>query len=236
MAAVSTSSRSVGEIHNLLVCDICRETINEPKTLSCSHSFCKACVENLTTQDEGNVDGECKKLVCPTCRTTTALKPEETVAALPDDQYIVKLLTAVGPNRNKETLVCSFCDKGPVLTICEECNMLFCHECHMMHERWPANKSHILLSLSEIISSDEQKQIGADTLRCSGHETSIPEFFCETCKELICIKCVASVHTNPGHTCIPIHEIYLKQQDAVKSKCATISEMLVKGNKVSSYC
>jgi hypothetical protein len=71
MAASLTSSRSVDEIHNLLLCGACNKTINEPKILSCSHSFCKACVENLATQDKGNVDGEGKKLNCPTCRSTT---------------------------------------------------------------------------------------------------------------------------------------------------------------------
>ena len=60
MAASLTVTRSVTEIQNLLVCAVCKKIINEPKILSCSHSFCKACLENLTTQDEENVDGEGK--------------------------------------------------------------------------------------------------------------------------------------------------------------------------------
>jgi hypothetical protein len=90
MAASLTSSRSVDEIHNLLLCGACNKTINEPKILSCSHSFCKACVENLATQDKGNVDGEGKKLNCPTCRSTTTLKPDENVAGLPNHEFILK--------------------------------------------------------------------------------------------------------------------------------------------------
>ncbi|XP_028392803.1 E3 ubiquitin-protein ligase TRIM71-like isoform X1 [Dendronephthya gigantea] len=233
MAASLTSSRSIVGIHNLLVCDICKKTISEPKKLSCSHSFCKACVENLTTQDEGIVDGECKKLVCPTCKTTTTLKPNETVSVLPDNECIAKLLTAVDSNSSEEAfpLVCSFCGKGFVLTICVECSMLFCHECHMTHERWPANKGHNLLSLSNIINRDDQKQIVVDTLRCTPHETAIPEFYCETCKELICIKCLASIHTKPGHNCIAIHEIHRKQRDAVELKYANINAMFQEGNE-----
>ncbi|XP_028392604.1 E3 ubiquitin-protein ligase TRIM33-like [Dendronephthya gigantea] len=232
MAVSLTSSRSIIEIHNLLVCDICKKTISEPKTLSCSHSFCKTCVENLSTQDE-DVDDECKKLVCPTCKTTTTLKPDETVSSLPDSKFIAELLTAVGPDRNEETSLCSYCHKETSIATCMDCGMIFCHTCHGFHDTWPANKSHNLLSLSEIINRDEQKQIVADTLRCTatGHETAIPEFYCETCKELICIKCVASVHTKPGHTCIATHEIYVKQQEALRKKCATISEMLAEENK-----
>jgi hypothetical protein len=160
------------------------------------------------------------------------LKPDENVAGLPNHEFIPKLLTAVGPNRNQGASVCSFCQKGPSITICMECEMLFCHECHMMHERWPTMQNHILLSISEIINRDEQQKIGAEALSCSQHQDAIPKFYCETCKELICMKCVASVHTKPGHTCVAIHETYRKQQDAVKSKCATINAMLQEGNKV----
>jgi hypothetical protein len=89
-----------------------------------------------------------------------------------------------------------------------------------------------LLSISEIINRDEQQRIGAEALSCTQHKDTFPKFYCETCKELICMKCVASIHTKPGHTCVAIHEIYRKQQDDVKSKCATINAMLQEGNKV----
>ncbi|XP_028392603.1 tripartite motif-containing protein 45-like [Dendronephthya gigantea] len=237
MADSLTSSRSIVEIHNLLVCDICKKTISEPKTLSCSHSFCKTCVENLAIQEE-DVESEDKtdKLKCPTCKSITTIKTGGTVAELPDNEFVVKLLTVVDPNREhseQEASLCSVCHKESVLTLCMECEMLLCHSCNASHNIWPRNRSHALISVSEIANRDEKKQIVADTLRCTatGHETAIPEFYCETCKELICIKCVASVHTKPGHTCIAIHQMYLKQQDAVKSKYATISEMLKEGNE-----
>ena len=56
MAASLTLTRSITEIQNLLVCNVCKKTINEPKILPCSHSFCKACLDNLTTRDQENVD------------------------------------------------------------------------------------------------------------------------------------------------------------------------------------
>ena len=231
MAASLTSSRSVNEIQNLLLCGVCKKTINEPKILSCSHSFCKACVENLATQDKAN-DGEGKKLNCPTCRSTTTLKPGENVAGLPDNKFILNLLTAVGPNRQQQASVCSHCQKEPPITICMECEKLLCHECLMLHDGWPANISHILLSISEIINRDEQQKIEAEKLSCTQHEGAILKFYCETCKELICMKCMTSDHKKPGHTCVAILEIYRKQQEVVKTKCATINAMLLEGNKV----
>ena len=106
MAASLCVTCSVAEIQNLLLCDVCKKTINEPKVLPCSHSFCKACLENLTTQNEENVDDEGTKLDCPTCRFTVTLQPHENVAELLDNEFIYKLLAAVGPKRKQEASVC----------------------------------------------------------------------------------------------------------------------------------
>ena len=233
MAASLTVSRSVTEIQNLLVCDACKQTIKDPKILPCSHSFCKACLEKLTAEE--NVDGEGKTFACPTCMSTVTLTANEDVAALPDSEFIAKLLTAVGPDEQEEASpsVCSYCKKEPSITICMECEMLFCHMCYGFHDSWPANKKHVLLSVSEIINRDEQQEIGAEALSCAQHKDTIPTFYCETCKQLSCIKCVASVHTKPdGHTCVTVQEIHRKLQDAAKSKCEAVDAVLVQGNKV----
>ena len=234
MAASLTVSRSIIEIQNLLVCDTCTKTIKEPKVLPCSHSFCKACLEKLTTQE--NVDGEGKTFACPTCMSSVTLKANENVTGLPDNEFIVKLLTAVGPDRKQEASVCSYprCKNKLSIAICMECEMLLCHECYTCHEYWPTMQNHATLSISEIINRDEQQEIGAETLSCTQHKDAIPKFYCETCEQLICMKCVASVHTKPGHTCVAIHEIFRKQQEAVKSKYATINAMKLEGNKVGS--
>ena len=227
--------RSVTEIQNLLVCDVCKKAINEPKILPCSHSFCKACLENLTTQDEANVDGEGKKLGCPTCRSTVTLKANENVAGLPDNEFIAKLVIAVGPNRKQEPAVCSRPNcQQPSIIICMECEDLLCHVCNCDHYSWSSMRSHTMFTISEIINRDEQQKSGAETLSCTQHKDAIPKFYCEMCKELICMKCVASVHTKPGHTCVATHEIFRKQKDAVKSKFETINAMKLEGTKVGS--
>ena len=233
MAASLNIARPVTEIQNLLVCDACNKTIKEPKVLPCSHSFCKACLETLATQE--NVDGEGKTFACPTCMSTVTLKAKKNIAGLPDNKFIAELLTAVGPNRNQKGSVCSFGHSEPSITICMECEMLLCHTCYCSHDLWPANKNHLLLSISEIINRDEQQEIGAETLSCFQHKDAIPTFYCETCEVLICMKCIASVHMKPGHTCVAVHEIFRKQQEAVKSKYATINAMKLEGTKVGKW-
>ena len=235
MIAALTVTRSITEIQNLLVCDVCQKTINQPKVLPCSHSFCKACLEKVTTQDEQNVDNERKNLGCPTCSSTVTLKANEDVAGLPENEFITMLLTAVGPNRKQQACSNPLCKNESPITLCMECEMILCHECYMLHEIWPPMRCHTVLSISEIVSRDEQQEIGAETLSCTRHKDAIPKFSCETCTELICMKCVASVHTKPDHTCVGIHEIFKKQQDAVKLKCATINAMKLEGTKVNLF-
>ena len=241
MAASLSVTRSVTDVKNLLLCDICKKTINEPKILPCSHSFCNACLESLliTTQNDENVDGETKTFDCPTCMYTVTLRADESVAGLPDNEFIFKLLTAVGLNRKQERPVCSLGHSEPPITICMECEMLLCHACYCSHDIWPRNKSHTMLSISEITMPDEHQlehqETGAEMLSCTQHEDTIPTFYCETCMELSCIKCVASIHKKEErHTCVAINEICRKQQEAAKSKRAAINAVLLEGNKVNS--
>ena len=237
MAAALSVTCSATKIQNLLLCDVCKETMNEPKILPCSHSFCKACLENMTTQDEKNVDGEGQKLDCPTCRSTVTLKPDGNVTGLPDNKFVVKLLAVIGPNRKQEVCVCSHprCKEEPSITICMECEMLFCQECYTSHEGFPLMKNHTMLTISEVINRDEQQEIEAETLSCTRHEDAISTFYCETCGEFCCITCMASVHKKEeGHTCVVINEIYRKQQEAAKSKREAINEALLEGTKVDS--
>ena len=233
MASSLTSARSIKEIENLLLCDVCKKTINEPKILPCFHSFCKTCLEKLVTQDKYNAYGKGKKLNCPTCGSKTTFKPGENVAGLGNNDFAIKLLGAVGPNRRQEASVCSLCDiKEASIALCMECELLLCQWCCGEHDKWPTHKNHILLSLDEIINRDEYKESGAENLSCTKHEDATPKFYCETCRKLICMKCVASFHKKPDHTCVAVHEIYRKQQDTVKTKCDTINAMLMQGKQV----
>ena len=163
----------------------------------------------------------------------------DNVTRLPDHKFIAKLLTAISLNMQQKASVCShhLCKKEPSITICMECKMLFCHECYMVHEGFPPLQSHATLSISEIVNHQKQREIGAVRLSCTQHKDAIARFYCETCKDLICIKCMASVHTKPGHACIAIYEIFRKQQDAVRLKCATINAMKLEGTRVGTqFC
>ena len=55
--------------NKLLECPICYETLSSPKLLTCSHFFCKTCIDGLTRRkDSDNIHG----VLCPVCKKLTA--------------------------------------------------------------------------------------------------------------------------------------------------------------------
>ncbi|XP_030849867.1 E3 ubiquitin-protein ligase SH3RF1-like [Strongylocentrotus purpuratus] len=58
--------------HKNLECPICLSFFKEPNNLTCSHTFCKGCLETLL-ESRG-------KLLCPTCREETSVPGGDTEA------------------------------------------------------------------------------------------------------------------------------------------------------------
>ena len=56
---------------DMIKCGVCRKTLQQPKTLSCQHTFCLHCIEE---EEEGGGEGE-RLVECPHCREMTPLSP-----------------------------------------------------------------------------------------------------------------------------------------------------------------
>jgi hypothetical protein len=52
--STSLSSFDLEDFEELIKCDVCKDLLNEPKTLLCQHTFCSSCISNLKE--------------CPMCR------------------------------------------------------------------------------------------------------------------------------------------------------------------------
>ena len=59
-------------------CAICLERMVDAKTLKCQHSFCKDCLDDVITVEEGNI----VSISCPVCRQPTRLSFGETLENL----------------------------------------------------------------------------------------------------------------------------------------------------------
>ena len=180
---------------------------------------------------KGSSDAD--KFACPSCPSEFSLKPHELVADLPSNEFLRNVLQACQRKQKENAPVCSLCDK-PALTVCQECEKLLCKACLLEHSTSFEFHTHKVQSLSEMLERDRRDEIGAERIRCILHTTMPTYFYCEKCKELICLRCLSNegkiyVHTKPDHVCVGVHEIDSKVRETLKLNYDDIDAKLTEG-------
>lgn len=88
IATASTSCEVIEDIHEQLICAICLERFEDPKFLSCLHTFCSQCIHKICNQEPTDY------IVCPTCREHTPI-PEAGIDHLKSNFFANSLLGLV---------------------------------------------------------------------------------------------------------------------------------------------
>ncbi|XP_062864501.1 tripartite motif-containing protein 16-like [Trichomycterus rosablanca] len=210
-------------------CSVCLETLKDPVTASCGHSFCMVCINSCWDQedDKGTYS-------CPQCRRT--LTPRPVVS-----KNII-LANVVG-NLNKredqvplpsgpEDVDCDFCTgkKYKAVKSCLVCFVSFCETHLQPHYQIPAYKNHKLVEASRRL----QDQI------CSQHNKLL-EVYCRTDQQCICVLCTMDDHK--GHDTISaaaertekqkqLLEIQRKFQEKIQNREKKLCELI---NAVESH-
>ena len=178
-----------------LECTICLNTINDPKLLSCSHTFCKACLEDLSeTQPDG------LRLPCPVCKKVTAV-PNGEVGQL---QTYTALQQVVDDMKNKRH-VCTICesDDPPLAeSYCQDCRKWMCEMCQTVHSQWKSFARHQVVGPSDV---DDGKISLKRRSTCPKHPSEDAECFCAECCQYICF-CAVLEHTRKGHQILQADE------------------------------
>ncbi|XP_003729576.1 tripartite motif-containing protein 59-like [Strongylocentrotus purpuratus] len=96
LSVMATSlKQAVHNLHKNLECPVCLSFFKEPKILTCSHTFCKACLETLL-ESRG-------ELLCPTCREETSV-PGGDVGRLQSNITVRSLVEDVETQGQTESL------------------------------------------------------------------------------------------------------------------------------------
>ncbi|XP_063965552.1 tripartite motif-containing protein 2-like [Lytechinus pictus] len=164
-------------------CPVCLSTFTDPKILSCSHTFCKPCLDNLL-ECHGNY-----QIRCPVCRAVTQV-PNQDVSKLQVNLALRNLIE----DMKCHPQICTSCksdDTPSAAVYCQDCGKYLCTTCLNTHSQWGDFIDHEVIAMSEISS-------GKVTIRryrkCRKHPKEDEECFCSNCRRFTCFKCVVMEH------------------------------------------
>ncbi|XP_021350691.1 uncharacterized protein LOC110448650 [Mizuhopecten yessoensis] len=164
-------------------CFICNDEFKDPRLLTCYHTFCLDCIKEYI---EANCKGDSFK--CPLCKTETKL-PENGPDEFDKNCFVGDVRAGEGGDR-KDKQSCDICgDKSRAASFCYECNQKLCKFCVTFHEKLQTTKDHNVAGLDDAgVRKVKRKP------KCPAHEKNELQYFCEECKELICIDCNMTTH------------------------------------------
>ena len=209
-----------------LRCSVCLDDFKDPKVLPCCHTFCKSCLEKIssserfkgkgqTTTTVKQEENECKReeisIICPQCRAqhkiTGGVDTLLTDFAIESERHQQKKTLDQSQQQDSDVgLRCGLCEStDPVVSYCADCSSPLCNFCLKAHHRQRQYNGHSVKSVDEVdsklLTSMPQKHISH--LVCSKHPTQVPQIFCNSCDKLVCCECVIEGHE--GHKFVGIN-------------------------------
>ena len=175
-------------------CPLCLETVNDPKTLPCLHSFCLLCLDKHALYARRQLQTTIK---CPVCLTCLQIPEGDTFGGLPTSFHLNRLVDLLAlRDGSAEAQRCSSCDENkPATCYCFVCQNFLCAACFEAHQRLKTTRGHRNILVENLQAQDVQELIRRPVM-CSQqyHEDQTLEYYCEECKVCICHKCSVVSH------------------------------------------
>ncbi|XP_063960506.1 E3 ubiquitin-protein ligase TRIM45-like [Lytechinus pictus] len=191
-------------------CPVCLSTFNDPKILSCSHTFCKTCLDNLL-----ECHGNCQ-IRCPVCRAVTQVQNQD-VGKLQVNLALKSLIE----DMKGHPQICTNCksdDKPHAAVYCQDCGKYLCTSCLNTHSQWEGFIGHDVIAMIEISSG----RVSVRKYRkCRKHPIEDEGCFCSSCRRFTCFRCVVMEHKDEGHKVIEgaaYEDKHMKGIEELKSK------------------
>ncbi|XP_063071903.1 E3 ubiquitin/ISG15 ligase TRIM25-like [Engraulis encrasicolus] len=171
-------------LQDLYQCSVCLDTLKDPVTTPCGHSYCQKCIS-----DYWNQAPQTGVYSCPQCREKFSPRP-----ALKKNTVLTELIAQIKISSaglsyaEPGDVECDFCAdiKLKAVKSCLVCLASFCETHVQPHYKAPAFKRHDLIEASVHL----QEKI------CPNHGRLL-EMFCRTDQVCICMMCATNDHK--GH-------------------------------------
>jgi hypothetical protein len=223
MSSSPTSFYSVTGTESLATCQRCNEIFDDPRLLTCLHSFCMKCIRDLI-----NHGGTKLEIRCHVCKSTTEV-PVGGIESIPPNLYLEheSIIARLEQRIVAPSLPdCEECSRDPVLktlSFCCTCISFLCDKCHTQHVL--SRKSHLhhrilLLDDTTNIKAKLRENLTFLPTTCPVHIRQEITFFCNDCELLICIQCALAKH--PGHNLDDLQDFVTRQKNTF---CEEVKDM-----------
>ena len=186
---------SYSKMESVYECALCSKPYDDPRILSCLHSFCLQCIQR------GVLGGSQTALKCPTCGQNTNI-PAAGVSALSQNLHLefeVEVARYVSKIANGGEVCCDHCidgRNGPAVAFCCACRDFLCKLCQEHHRSGRKLSKHTIIEISKEGANQLLAAMKPREHYCSqlNHEDNKLNFYCETCNLLICRDCTTVAH------------------------------------------
>ena len=206
-------------------CPLCLETVKDPKTLPCLHSFCLRCIDKHAGYAKRKLEATIK---CPVCQACFQIPEGDTFGGLPTSFHLNRLvdLLALGDD-SEEAQRCSSCEENNTATCyCFVCQNFLCKDCFDAHQRLKATRGHRNVLIENLQAQDVEELMHRPAM-CTKkyHENEPLDYYCQDCSICICHKC--SIVSHNRHSLVDLQEAAEEQKMQMTQVFARVKEKLV---------
>eukprot|EP00731_Ephydatia_muelleri_P008484 Em0004g822a len=179
-----------------MTCGVCSKPYNDPRILSCLHSFCLQCLHH-----EIEKSGSQQMFQCPICEQNTSI-PVGGASVLPQNLHLgfeVEVAGYMSKMTSNSDVACDQCAEGssdPAVVFCCACHHFLCAFCLEHHKRNRMWSKHKIVGLDQEGARQLHATMKPRDHYCSqpNHEDNDWNFYCETCSLLVCCFCTILSH------------------------------------------
>ncbi|KAL0209799.1 hypothetical protein P9112_009883 [Eukaryota sp. TZLM1-RC] len=190
----------------ILTCSICHETMHEPCSLTCGHSFClNKCLRPWFEKSQ----------TCPECRRPAERKSLHVNISLREAIEHMSL----SPPR------CERCEEAPAAVVCHDCTSSLCQSCTGIVHSMGVFRSHTVVPLHESPLLPK---------KCTKHKTKPLEYFCQQCSIPVCVNCcLVDGHSSHGDM-LPLDEALDSYTTTITTINNDLEQCLCQAKEVAS--
>ncbi|CAF4484565.1 unnamed protein product, partial [Rotaria socialis] len=169
-------------IERLINCGICHRRFNDPRILSCSHTYCLRCIRESVSIHSNYFE-------CP--QRDGAKVSKNFIDELAVNRTACDMIESIALTDG--TIPCSNCDSIVSERWCSNCIRSYCARCCREIHEMPALENHHIVPLKEKL---------AEYVPCKSHSDEKLKYWCLKCNTYVCSDCILDAHQDHPYTLI----------------------------------